>query len=240
MFKLYIISRVKEDIMILSVGLNINHNLHSKMNSIGRVYYINLEHRFDRRENITNWLKKSSCPQQKIERIDAVYIPGRGHIACGLSHIKALETFLSSGEENCIIFEDDFEPLDVPTFWSNFQKVFDAKIPYDVIMCSYNHRAVDYEPGPVDYLIKIRSTFTASGYCITREFAPTVLECLKEAHHLAIEEEELTRCKTHQYMNDVYWCKLMPQSRWYSFHPRIGKQYPNHSDLQGHFVDYGV
>jgi hypothetical protein len=210
------------------------------MDNIDKVYYINLDYRVDRRQNITSWLEKSKMSSEKIERIDAVYIPGRAHIACGLSHIKAIESFLNSGHKNCIIFEDDFEPLDISTFWDNFQKVFNDKIEYDVIMCSFNDRAVEYEPGPTNYLIKLKHTFTASGYLITREFAPVVLECLKEAHALAIEEEERTRVKTHKYMNDIYWCKLMPVSRWYSFNPRIGKQYPNYSDLQGHYVDYGV
>ena len=210
------------------------------MENIGRVYYINLNYREDRRKNITAWFEKAKTPTEKIERIDAVYIQERPHIACGLSHIKALETFLQSGLDNCIIFEDDFEPLDASTFWDNFKKIFNDIIKYDIIMCSYNDRAVEYEPGPTDYLIKLKHTFTASGYLITREFAPTVLECLREAHRLAIEEEEQTRMKTHKYMNDIYWCKLMPISRWYSFNPRIGKQYPSYSDLQGHFVDYGV
>jgi len=208
------------------------------MNTIDILYYINLDYRIDRNEQFKSWIEESGFPEEKVERISAIYTPGKGHIGCIQSHIKTLKTFLSSPHKNCIIFEDDFIPLDIPTFWNKFETFFNDKIPYDVVMCSYNQEVIT--DGPTSYLKKLHHSFTASGYLLTKEFARKLYDEVKDLPNLALEEERQTGKKTHEYTYDVYWCKLMPFNNWYCFYPRIGIQAPSYSDLEQCFTEYNV
>ena len=108
------------------------------MQHIDKLYYINLAHRTDRAEQFKSWLAKTNVSAQNIQRIDAVYIPGRGHLGATASHIKALEEFISSGTETCCIYEDDYAPIDIHSYWPSIQQVFDNKVEFDIVLLAYN------------------------------------------------------------------------------------------------------
>lgn len=208
------------------------------MDKIDIVYYINLDYRTDRKQEFLEWIEESGFPESKVQRISAVHTPGRGHHGCLLSHTKAVETFIASGKDNCIIFEDDYVPLDTKLYWANYQKLFDSSKKFDVVMGSYN--VLESVETDIDFLRKVSQSYTASCYLITKEFAPKLLALWKECKDLMIQEENITQNKTHNYMNDVYWCKLMTQSEWFCFYPRIGVQRPSFSDLQNHYTSYNA
>jgi GR25 family glycosyltransferase involved in LPS biosynthesis len=107
------------------------------MNTIDHIYYINLDYRTDRRLQFEEWIEESGFPTEKVTRISAVATPGKGIIGCTLSHIKTLEIFLESKNNNCIIFEDDFIPLDIKSFWNNFQLIEDINLDYDIVLARY-------------------------------------------------------------------------------------------------------
>jgi hypothetical protein len=208
------------------------------MDFVEHVYYINLDHRTDRKLQFEEWIQQTNFPLEKVTRISAIHIPGRGHIGCTLSHIKAIEQFINSPYNNCIIYEDDYTPIDALSFWSNFQKLKEANIDYDVIMCAYN--CLKYEDGPVDFLKRVKLSYTASGYLITKKFAPVLLENIKEAAQKAERREKQIGCKADEFCIDVHWMKLMPLSKWYCFYPRIGKQCASYSDIRGAYSDYNA
>jgi GR25 family glycosyltransferase involved in LPS biosynthesis len=208
------------------------------MNGIDHIYYINLDYRSDRRLQMEDWLEESHVPSEKITRISAIPTPGRGHIGATLSHCKALETFLSSSFNTCVIFEDDFIPLDLSTFWQNFQKLKDQKVDYDIVVGSYNF--LECNDTQYDFLKKVKKSYTASAYVITRNFAQKLLENFKEAVQKCVETENRTGQKADEYCLDVYWEKLMPMSKWYCFYPRIGIQRESYSDIQGHITNYNA
>jgi glycosyl transferase family 25 len=208
------------------------------MDKIDAVYYINLDYRTDRKQEFLEWIHESGFPESKIHRIQAVHTPGRGHIGCLLSHIKTLEIFLESSVSNCIIFEDDYMPLQVEGFWNHFSELFSSGKEFDLVMCSYN--VLKSDETDVPFLRKVHESFTTSGYLITRNLAKVLMEHWKETVRLALEEEERTRMKTHTYTADVSWQKLMPHYKWYCFYPRIGIQRASFSDLQGHYTNYNA
>lgn len=208
------------------------------MDIIDHVYYINLDHRHDRRLQFEDWLEESGFPLEKVTRISAVYTPNNGVLGCALSHVKTLETFLSSSNANCLVLEDDYIPLELQSFWENFKKIKENNIEYDIIMGSYNN--LEYEDTALPFLKKVIKSLTTSSYLITREFAPKLIENLKEGIRKKIEMENITRKKEDQFSLDIYWQKLMPLSKWYCFYPRIGKQYGSYSDIQGHYTDYSA
>jgi hypothetical protein len=208
------------------------------MDKIDVLYYINLDYRTDRKLEFLDWVEESGFPEEKVERIQAVATPGRGHVGCCLSHIKTLQNFLDSSHKTCVIFEDDYQPLKVESFWSDVGRIFDSGKIYDIVMLSYNE--LKSEETDVPFLHKVSHSFTASGFIITREFAKVLKEFWEGGVRLLLQEEEITKRKCDKYMNDVHWMELMPVSKWFCFYPRLGIQRPSFSDLQMHHTAYNA
>jgi len=208
------------------------------MNRIDQIYYINLEKRLDRRDEFLLEMSKLKVPHSKIQRIEAVYVQGRGHLGCTASHIKTIETFLASSFDVCLLCEDDFFVSKPETFWKVIDETL-QKIPdVDILMLSHKLRdSVDTE---FPELKKVKESYTSCSYILTKKFAPRLLENLKEGFVLAIQEENATRRKTHNYCLDVHWSILMKDSEWYAIVPAIVKQRPSFSDIEGVFANHGV
>jgi len=203
------------------------------MNFINSVYYINLEQRVDRKDHILSQLKSMDVPVDKIHRINAVYCPEKGAIGCTKSHILAVTAFIESGLENCIILEDDFEFTESKeTFESLLNLFFNEIKEYDVLMLSSN---TCYEETINPWLTKIFDAYTASGYCLNKNFANVLLQNLKEG--LALLEQSH---HSPSHALDVYWKPLQRVSKWYCLKPKIGKQMASYSDIEKRDVDYGV
>ena len=210
------------------------------MDTIDSILILNLTHRSDRLGRCMNWLQTSGVPESKIHRIDALHTPGRGHIGCIVSHIRALETFLQSDGQTCLILEDDYEPLTIDSFWSHYTKLFESGIPFDVVCGSYNVETIEDAPSEAPFLKRLLNSMTASSYLVSRAYAQTLHQCFLEAFYLAQFEEIVTRKKTPNYTLDVYWHTLMKTDRWYCFYPRIGRQVESFSDIEGHVTSYCV
>jgi hypothetical protein len=208
------------------------------MNTIDHIYYINLDYRTDRRLHFEEWIEESGVPMEKVTRISAISTPGNGALGCIMSHIKTLETFLNSNHNTCLIFEDDYVPIDTKTFWDNFKKLKDYNVDYDLIMGSYN--VLEYDDTQYDFLKHVKKSFTTSSYITKRDFIPKLLENYKDCLQKKIEKETITHTKADEFSLDVYWQKLMPISKWYCFYPRIGIQRESYSDIQGHITAYNA
>lgn len=208
------------------------------MDHIPHIYCINLDHRTDRYANFQRWVSESGFPLERVKRISAAYVPGRGHIGCLLSHIQTLQAFLQSNEQVCMVCEDDYEPLENQRFWKTIERPFLDNVPFDLLMLAFN--VLRSEPTQWSYLEHVLHSYTSSGYIVTREFAPRLLENFMEAVQLCVEKEEKTHKKECDYCLDVYWQRLMPSSKWYCFVPRLGKQIASYSDCELGFTDHGV
>jgi hypothetical protein len=212
---------------------------------IDHIYYINLENRTDRKEQILSEINKVGL-LSKTSRINAVYEKGRGHLGCTKSHILALEEFIKSGRNNCIIFEDDFKFIDdISTVKNTILKLFNQNVKYDVCMLAIGESVtIAYDINdpdhflPYDFIKKSLCTFTGAGYLITKEFAPKLLRNFKESVVLLKKEydkyshmniNELNDSLTYQL--DQHWCRLQPVSNWYVFNPVLGYQRGSQSDI---------
>lgn len=191
---------------------------------ISKVYFINLNHRLDRREHIEKLLKDSDLFDIS-ERISALYNTSLPHAGCVLSHIVSLERFLGTGEQYCLILEDDFSADNVSTLKSDIQKLFIDNIDFDIVQLSGNHKKLnDCE---YTYLKSVSDSQTTSGYIINRRFVTTLLDNFKESYSLISEFG-----RRHEYCLDIYWKKLQPISKWYCFSPELGYQMDSYSDIE--------
>jgi len=201
------------------------------MNNIPIIFYINLDHRQDRRNHIINQLEIINYPKDKIIRIPAIQTDFGG-LGCARSHVKTIETFLETGEQRCIVLEDDF------TFYQNitsdyfYQLLNNLPENWDIVMLSSNTIS---DRNFSDTFKKCNNAQTASGYMISKTFAPKLLQNFKESEsNLSIGNDYSI------YAVDQYWKKLQPDSNWFICNPKIGYQMESYSDISKFVVNHGV
>lgn len=204
-------------------------------NNFDVIYYINLDHREDRYQHINEELSKTNIDKCKINRIPGVYVKGFGILGCGKSHCIALETFLNSPETNqtCVIFEDDFEFTQNQTEINNLiNKSFNELKEFDVLMLSSN--VIMYAPTHYEFVHKILLAQTLSGYAVSRQYAPILLQNFKEG----ISFLEICGHSVHDVCVDIYMQRLQPSGRWYCLNPKIGQQMVSFSDIENKETQY--
>lgn len=196
--------------------------------NIPTIYYINLDNREDRRHHIINQLESVNYPKDKIIRISAIQTDFGG-LGCARSHVKTIEKFLETGEDRCIVLEDDF------TFYQNnsfYRLLNNLPENWDIVMLSSNTISDSHFS---DNFKKCISSQTASGYMVSKKFAPTLLQNFKES------ESNLSAGHDYCiYALDQYWKKLQPHSNWFICNPKVGYQMESYSDISKFVVNHGV
>lgn len=238
----YIIGLSLLSISLILITLLINNNTETESFSgpsinIDVVYYINLDHRTDRKKQFLEEMKKIGYPKNQIQRISGVYKPEEGDLGCSLSHIDALTQFIHSPYHTCIIFEDDFEWVEPENAVSKINKFLRAKIQYDVCLLAgniYKSKPFSLYPG----IQKIVACATASGYIVTKDYAVTLLKNYIEGSRLLEKSyQNGKKDKSNQpYAIDQYWQKLQAKDNWFIFNPVLGKQRESFSDIMGGVV----
>jgi GR25 family glycosyltransferase involved in LPS biosynthesis len=209
------------------------------MAKIDVVYYINLDHREDRKEAFLNQMREYGFSDDKIVRIPAVYEKARGDLGCSKSHIKTMETFMQSPHTNCIVFEDDFEfTQSVEEVEEAFHFLFSNEVDYDICMLSGNEVITD----ETDFTLLRRAinVQTTSGFMVHKKFANRLCDNFREGARLLEEGYERGKPEPYTYAVDQYWKKLQPDSKWYIFYPKLGKQRSSVSDIQGGYIEMTV
>ena len=202
------------------------------MNNIDIIYFINLNHRTDRLNQILNELDKMNINREKIIRVEAVYVKDYGALGCSMSHCIAMEHFINTDNNinNAIILEDDFQfTQDINTVNNLLNSFFNNKIDYDVLLLSSN--TLKEETTEYDFITKIIDAQTTSGYCLNKKFAPMLLENFKES---------VANLQQHKrgYCCDINWKKLQPKYNWYCLKPKIGQQRLSYSDIERRVTEY--
>ncbi len=209
------------------------------MEHIDCVYYINLEHRKDRKEEFLNEMKKYDIPDSKLHRIAATYVKTFGALGCAHSHIQVLKLFLASSHNHCIIFEDDFEfTMEKSYFFDILQEIFSKKIVFDVVLLAGNILVQKESPYP--FLKRVTEAQTTSGYLVTKDFAKHLLKNFQEALYLLNEYYTQHGTRVKNFSIDQHWKALQQRYLWYSLFPKAGLQRESYSDIEEKITNYGV
>ena len=197
--------------------------------NIDKIFYINLDKRIDRREEIESDLAKYELD---AERFPGIY-HDPGIVGCGKSHLSVMKMAKERGYKNVLILEDDFTFL-VPKeeLERELDTFFTSGLEYDVCMlcCSIiHHEQVD----TMTNLTRIIEASNASAYIINGNYLDKIIELYEWALPL------LESTGMHWvYANDQIWKSLQKKDRWFAFHPRLGKQKSGYSDNAQAFMDY--
>lgn len=199
-------------------------------NYIPMIFYINLDHRTDRKELLEKELNELGLPFERFSAIKDSF----GAVGCSKSHLAVLKLARERNYPRVLILEDDF------TFVSN-RNVFENVIgqirddgkPYDVCLISYNDK--NSLETPEKYWKKITNAQTMSGYMVQQHYYDTLINNLEESIPLLTKTH-----KKYYYACDMYWKKLQPGGNWYLTSTRLGKQRASYSDIKKSKVNYKV
>ena len=197
---------------------------------VRKMYYVNLDRRSDRRREMEGELKKMNLDVERFSAIEEKI----GSIGCAKSHLALLRKARDKGYENVLIIEDDFEFLinanELEIELNNF---FNTCSDFDVVMLGYN--LLRYIPNINRTVGRIIEGQTTSGYLVNKKFYNKLISVWEEGLRKLIEtkDEKL-------YSADQSWKKLQPNSNWYFFMKRIGKQRAGYSDIENRYTDYNA
>jgi GR25 family glycosyltransferase involved in LPS biosynthesis len=209
------------------------------MEHIDCVYYINLDHRIDRRQQFLEQMKAYDIPSTKLHLIPGIYTKGFGALGCAHSHIKALETFLASSFSTCIVFEDDFQfTLEKEYFNQILREIYTQKIDFDILLLAGN--VLEEKKSEHPFLRRVVEAQTTAGYILTKSFAKILLKNFQEAAYLLHEYYTNHQTKVENFCIDRHWKALQPRYKWYVLFPKVGIQRESYSDIEERVTKYGV
>jgi len=200
---------------------------------IPHIFYINLDKRTDRLQEIENELKTHGL-FHLAERFPAVHVPDQGILGCGMSHLQVLKLAKERNYKQVLILEDDFTFLvSKEELQAELKQFFETNIRFDVLMLSYHIQSSVATPFP--FVNKVLEVQTASGYLVHESFYDTLINLYEEAVPL------LKSTRAHWlYANDMVWKRLQPSSDWYALTTRCGKQRNGYSNNSNCYQEYNV
>lgn len=198
---------------------------------LSKIFYINLDKRTDRLEQIEKELKEYNL-YDNAERIQAIHTPDQGILGCTMSHLATIKLAKERNYEQILILEDDFYFIVSPNeFETILQQFFDTTPNYNVCMISYNMNQSTQTDN--EFVQKVIDAQSASGYIVHNSFYEPLIKIFEEAIPLLRETKEHWN-----YANDQIWKRLQPNSNWFALTTRCGKQRDGFSDNSNQFESY--
>lgn len=195
-------------------------------------FFINLESRVDRLENVQNELRKMGIIGERINAVKSKV----GGIGCTLSHIRCLEEAKKRGYEQVFICEDDIKFTNPELFKQQLQKFSNNKeIQWDVLLVGANVVPPYQLVG--DYCARVFSAQTTTGYVVKKEMYDVFLENFKESCNLQMKNPGSPGV-SNPYALDIWWKRLQPQYFWWILTPLTVTQYENYSEIENRVTNY--
>jgi GR25 family glycosyltransferase involved in LPS biosynthesis len=131
--------------------------------NLDAIFYINLDIRQDRKEEMEEELKRMNLTAERFSAIP--HPPPNGIVGCGKSHLQVIKIAKERGYKNVLILEDDFVFItEKPVFEESIRRLFTDNIDFDVCFISYN--LLEEQVSNVSYLNRVLFSNTASGYIV--------------------------------------------------------------------------
>jgi glycosyl transferase family 25 len=202
----------------------------NSIQDIKNAFYINLEHRTDRKEHVETEMSKIGI---KCERFNAIKM-SNGAIGCSLSHLTLLQNANINNLDHILIVEDDISFLEPSLFISQLNKFLELHgNNWDVILLAGNNMP-PYE-NIDDTCIKVSRCQTTTGYLVNGHYIKTLIHNIKTGiTHLLNNPENKS-----QFAIDKFWFSLQKVSRWYLIIPPTVIQREDYSDIEKRMTNYG-
>jgi glycosyl transferase family 25 len=200
----------------------------NNITDIKNIFYINLEHRTDRREHVETQLALIGLKARRFNAINMKY----GAIGCTMSHLKLLENAYKNNLDHILIIEDDILFLEPILFTHQFNKCLLNHKNWDVIILSGNnippYKKID------DSCVQVYSCQTTTGYLVNGHYIKTLHDNIKEGLELLIRNPT----NRINYAIDRYWFNLQQLDKWYLIIPLTVVQREDYSDIEKRDTNY--
>jgi len=199
------------------------------LDDIKNSFYINLEHRTDRREHVEKELDKIGI---KATRFNAIKMTN-GAIGCSMSHLKILEDAKKNKLDHVLIVEDDITFLDSELFKNQINKFFELHgNNWDVILLAGNNMP-PYE-NIDNTCVKVTRCQTTTGYLVNGHYINVLATNIKMGlTQLLNKPLELSK-----FAIDKFWFVLQNASKWYLIIPLTVVQREDYSDIEQKVTNY--
>ena len=202
----------------------------TNLEDIKHAFYINLDHRTDRKEHVTNQL--TNLGLQGFERFNAIKMEN-GAVGCSMSHLKILQSAVQNNWDHVLIVEDDITFLDPVLFRANFETFLQRNgNNWDVILLAGNNMppydAVD------DVCIKVKRCQTTTGYLVNGHYIKKLMENVK----MGLTQLMYKPASHAMYAIDKFWFVLQAVDKWYLIIPPTVVQREDYSDIEKKRTNY--
>ena len=198
---------------------------------IQHAFYINLEHRKDRKEHVEKQLASVNLP---IERFNAIRLTN-GALGCSMSHLKCLETAKKNNWTHLLICEDDIEFTNPGLFTQQLNSFLEKhQDDWDVVLLAGNTMPPYRIPENDETCIQVSHSQTTTGYLVKSHYFDVLISNIKEGIEKLIGEPE----KHIKYAIDKYWLSLQKQDRWFLIVPLTVVQKIDYSDIEKKMTNY--
>jgi len=195
-------------------------------------FFINLESRPDRLENVQKEFQKMGIKGERINAVKAKV----GGIGCTLSHIRCLEEAKKRGYEHVFICEDDVKFTNPELFKQQLQKFSNNKeVQWDMLLVGANVVPPYQRVG--DYCARVFNAQTTTGYIAKKEMYDVLLDNFKESCNLQMKNPGSPGV-SNPYALDIWWKRLQPQYFWWIITPLTVTQYENYSEIEDRVTNY--
>jgi glycosyl transferase family 25 len=202
----------------------------TSLEDIKNAFYINLDHRTDRKEHVTGQL--TNLGLQGFERFNAIKMEN-GAVGCSMSHLKILQSAVQNNWDHVLIVEDDITFLDPALFKANFETFLQRNgNNWDVILLAGNNMppydAID------DVCIKVKRCQTTTGYLVNGHYIKKLMENVKMGLTQLIHKP----ASHTMYAIDKFWFVLQAVDKWYLIIPPTVVQREDYSDIEKKRINY--
>ena len=201
------------------------------MDSIENIFYINLDHRTDRKAHVETQL--ASIGLQGFQRFNAIKMEN-GAIGCSMSHLKLLQQALKSGLNHVLIVEDDIEFLNPELFRTQLARFLQTRSTssWDVVLFAGNNMP-PYEKMD-DTCVKVTRCQTTTGYLVNGRYIEKLMNNVRTGlTNLLREPTNHT-----QFAIDKHWFALQEKDNWFLITPLTVVQREDYSDIEKRVINY--
>ena len=199
---------------------------------VDKIIYINLDHRQDRRDNMSKFFQEGQIPLEKVVRFPAIK-HDIGMVGCGKSHVGVLKMAMEQQWGNILVLEDDVEWINFEESYKKLESLVTSRT-WDV--CMITGRYLDIEDPKVNIAIH------TNGYIVAKHYIPKLRNNFEEGQKNLLDPFKFSFQKIHmkelimadhKHHIDVYWCKLQKTDNWICVYPQMCSQIDTYSDING-------
>lgn len=199
------------------------------LEDIKNAFYINLEHRTDRKEHVEKELKNLGIQAIRFNAIKMT----NGAIGCSMSHLKILEDAKKNKLDHVLIIEDDIKFLDPELFKNQFNKFIELHgNNWDVILFAGNNMP-PYDKID-DTCIKVSRCQTTTGYLVNGHYINVLASNVKMGLTNLLNKPD----EKSLFAIDKFWFVLQGASNWYLITPLTVVQREDYSDIEQKITNY--